>query len=205
MKRFQAQLRGRPAMARRSFTQQEWEQFMELVWGLDDPQIRLCASAYFPFMLHYITRLDDASKTYVHNLTGYRRFANYAIMSKICWSKNVLEERDCPFQLMFGAMDVRYDLPTAFGLWLEWRFEHCPHENVFVFCVDGLEDPVRIKEKLRRVLDFVIGSDVFVLREVGLVGTHSIRKFAVSFARGQGCVLVSLFCHVVLLKLVTYI
>ena len=70
MKRFQAQLRGRPARARRSFTQQEWEQFMELVWELDDPQIRLCASAYFPFMLHYITRLDDASKIYVRNLTG---------------------------------------------------------------------------------------------------------------------------------------
>jgi hypothetical protein len=44
---------------------------------------------------------------------------------------------------------------------------------------------------LRRVLEFVIGLNEFVLREVGLVGTHCICKFAVSFARGQGCVLVS--------------
>ena len=50
-------------------------------------------------------------------------------MSKICWPKNVLEEWDCPFHLMFGAMDVCYDLPTAFGLWLEWRLEHGPEET----------------------------------------------------------------------------
>jgi hypothetical protein len=71
-----------------------------------------------------------------------------------------------------------------------------------MFCLDSLDDSVRINEKLRRVLEFIIGPDVFVLREVGLVGTHSIRKFAVSFS--QECVLVSLCCYVVLLKLVTY-
>lgn len=171
--------------------QQEWENFVELCWELDDPQVRLCASAYFPFMLHFVTRLDDASKTYARNLMGYCKFPDYAMMAKICWSKNVTEERDCPFQLMFGAADVRYDLPTALGLWLEWRFEHCPEDNEFVFCIDGLDDPDRIKDKLRRVLEYVIHSDDFVVREVGLIGTHSIRKFAVSFARGQGCVLVS--------------
>ena len=71
---------------------------------------------------------------------------------------------------MFEAMDKHYDLSTGFGLWLEWRFEPCPHENEFVFCVDGLEDPVCIKEKLRMVLKLIIGSDKFVLREGGLLG-----------------------------------
>ena len=60
-------------------------------------------------------------------------------------------------------------------------------ENEFIFCVDGLEDPERIKDKIRRVLDHILGDDAFIIRDIGLIGTHSICKFAVTFAHGQGC------------------
>jgi hypothetical protein len=171
MKQFQAQLRGRPARARRSFTQQEWEQFMELVWELDDPQIRLCASAYFPFMLHFITQLDDASKTYVRNL--------------ILATAGLLTTPSCP-RFVGPKMSWRSETVHFSSCLEQWTYA-MTFTRLLVFGWSGGLSTV----PLRRVLEFVIGLNEFVLREVGLVGTHCICKFAVLFARGQGCVLVS--------------
>ena len=62
-----------------------------------------------------------------------------------------------------------------------------PKQNEFIFCVDGLEDPIRIKERIRKVLSIVLSNDQFHIRDVGLLGSHSIHKFGVKFARGNGC------------------
>ena len=89
-------------------------------------------------------------------------------------------------------MDPRYDTLSLLGLWLEYRFDYHPEQNQFIFCLDGLEDPIRIKEKVRKVLSMVLSDDQFCARDLGLLGSHSIRKFAVTFARGNGCNKVSM-------------
>ena len=182
MKCFQTQRRGVATKVRRAMTQEEYEQMQEIIWKLDDSEICLCASAYFAFQLHMIGRLDDTAKFRKPDLQPYPKYPAYGTMGRLPWSKNVNEERDAPQQLMFGAMDVHYDVLSPLGLWLEYRFEHHPEENEFIFCVDGLEDPERIKDKIRRVLDHILGDVAFILRDIGLIGTHSIRKFAVTFA-----------------------
>jgi hypothetical protein len=100
-----------------------------------------------------------------------------------------LEERDAPPQVIFGAMDPHYDTLSLLGLWLEYRFEYHyhPEENEFIFCVDGDDDPIRIKEQLRTILAGIIGREDFVIRDLGKLGTHSTRKLAVTFSRGNGC------------------
>ena len=89
-------------------------------------------------------------------------------------------------------MDPRYDTLSLLGLWLEYCFDYHPEQNQFIFCLDGLEDPIRIKEKVRKVLSMVLNDDQFCVRDHGLLGSHSIQKFAVTFARGNGCNKVSM-------------
>ncbi len=117
----------------------------------------------------------------------YSKYPDYAVMGRLPWSKNVNEERDAPQQLIFGSMDPHYDTLSLLGLWLEFRFVMHPKQNEFIFCVDGLEDPIRIKERIQKVLSIVLSNDQFHIRDVGLLGSHSIRKFGVTFARGNGC------------------
>jgi len=45
----------------------------------------------------------------------------------------VVDERDCPHQVLIGAMDTRYDVLSNLGVWLEFHFELNPGENDFVF------------------------------------------------------------------------
>ncbi len=56
-----------------------------------------------------------------------------------------------------------------------------------MFGYNGLDDPIRIKEKISRLLRDSLQDDEFVFDRPGLLGTHSIRKCAVTFARGNGC------------------
>jgi hypothetical protein len=81
--------------------------------------------------------------------------------------ENVREERDASLQIVLGAMDTRY----------------CAVANV--------ADPVRIKERISNLMTFTITSEA-VLERDGLVGTRSLRKMAVTFARNQGMTKVSL-------------
>jgi hypothetical protein len=193
MKRFQVQRRGATSRVRRPVTPEEFEQIEELIWCLEDKEAALCAAAYFCFQFAMIGRLDDTAKFRQPDLQPYPKYEDYAVMGRLPWSKNVNEERDAPQQLIFGAMDPRYDTLSLLGLWLEYRFASHPEQNEFIFCLDGFEDPIRIKEKVRKVLSMVLNDDQFQARDLGLLGSHSIRKFAVTFARGNGCSKVSMF------------
>ena len=115
----------------------------------------------------------------------------------------MVNERDCPNQVLIGAMDTRYDVLSNLGVWLEFHIELNPGENDFVFAYSGLDDPMRIKERLAHQLKDILLSDSCMAARAGLLGTHSVRKMAVTFARGTGCikvrcgVLFSFFKHVI--------
>ena len=113
--------------------------------------------------------------------------------------KNVTDERDAPPQVIFGAMDTRFDFLSNDGLWLEYHYMVNPGENEFIFGYEGLDDPIQIKERLSRLLGDTLRDTDFNLDRPGLVGTHSIRKMAVTFARGNGCskvCVVFIFCFI---------
>ena len=50
------------------------------------------------------------------------------------------------------------------------------------FGYSGLDDPIRIKEQLAHQLKAILLSDVFMAARTELLGTHSVRKMAVTFA-----------------------
>ena len=170
---------------------EEFEQMMEMISKLESKELALAAAAFSSLQLNMIGRLDDTSKFRLPELRQWAKYPNIAFLSRFPWSKNVREERDAPLQLVFAAGNPWYDCHSLMGLWLEYRFEFHPEENEFVFCVNGLEDPIRIKDTIRRILKTIFRDEDFIIREVGLLGTHSVRKFAVTFARGCGCSKVS--------------
>lgn len=187
IKRFQTQSRGKKSQTVRAFTQEEFEQVQELIWAMDDTEDSLCGAAYFAFQYNMMARLDDTAKCKILDLRPYAPNSDCAIMTRLPWSKNVFEERDAPPQILFGAMNPHYDVLSLLGLWLEYRYKMHPEESEFMFCYDGEEDPIRIKDHLRAIMTHILKHDDFVIRDLGSLGTHSTRKFSVTFSRGMGC------------------
>jgi len=47
---------------------------------------------------------------------------NFALQQQISWSKNVMEERDCPDQILMGVMDPHFCTLLLLGAYLEMTF-----------------------------------------------------------------------------------
>jgi hypothetical protein len=93
-------------------------------------------------------------------------------------------------------MDTRYCVLANLAMWMESYLFTDPTQNYFVFKFNRLDDPDRIKDVIRRGFNHAIKSPEFMSERLGLIGTHSVRKLAVTLARSNGCTRVSdLFCN----------
>jgi hypothetical protein len=70
------------------------------------------------FQFHMVARVDDTCRFEEEDLKPNPQFP-YTLLVKMCRSKNVLEERDAPDQIVIGAMDRRYCMLLALGIYLE--------------------------------------------------------------------------------------
>ena len=98
-----------------------------------------------------MSRLDDAAKFCMPELKQYFKYTDWAFIGRLVWNKNVREDQDAPLQLLLPAGNPSYNLHSLLGLWLEYHCEFFPKDNEFVFCVEGLEDPIQIKEKITKM------------------------------------------------------
>lgn len=187
IKRFEVQRRGKEPKWKRPFTPEEFEQIQQLSYALENKEDALCLAAYWALQFSMMARLDGTGKFRQPDLKAYTKYPLWGIICRLPWAKNVYEERDAPPQVIFGAMNPHYDVLSTLGLWLEWRFEYLPEDIEFIFCVDAEDDPERIKDHVSDILRDMIKSNDFIIREVGRLGTHSTRKYSVTFARGNGC------------------
>ena len=74
------------------------------------------------FQLAMIGSQDDTAKFREANLQPFDLYPNYRVVGGLPWSKNVTDERDTQFQVIFGAMDTRYDFHSNGGLWQEYHY-----------------------------------------------------------------------------------
>jgi hypothetical protein len=201
LKRMQTQRRGVASQARRPMTPGEFERLMTSHWSHENKELGLCAAALHACQLSLIGRNDDICKFRVEDLKPYDAFIQFAVLARLVWSKNVTDERDAPPQVLIGAFDTRYCPLANLGLWLEYCYELNPTPNPFVFGVEGLDDPIRIKERMGNLLARIVNSPHFVKDKPGHLGTHSIRKMAASYAASNGCSKVSCafnYLHIVI-------
>ena len=123
-----------------------------------------------------IGRIDDVMKLAKSTLLFNPREPS-TLNIKLNWSKNIREERDCPTQIVFDAMDLLV----------------CPLLNLAILLEGGdnhgllLFGSYRTNSAVSSLLNKIFSSELFLqVRAVGLLGTHSIRKGAASYAARFG-------------------
>ena len=72
-----------------------------------------------------IGRVDDCCELSVTDIRGHPQFP-FAIKTKVRWSKNVLEERDCPDQIFLAAGDPVFCQHLNLGLHMEYYLRQFP-------------------------------------------------------------------------------
>ncbi len=136
-----------------------------------------------------IAQVDDTANFELCDLKGHPEF-QFAITCKMCWSKNVLEERNAPDQILFGSMNASYCVLLALATYLEYWCETGGGKTSKYIFSDDIDSsaPTRSKNQFRNQLDkSVLKNSELELLQEGSLGTHSLRKFASTFACRSGC------------------
>jgi hypothetical protein len=186
---------GRPSNAKRDMKKAEFRKTLRILEdsrGLPGVNHFDCASkmtAMMKLQFHIIGRTDDITNVETADLKSHEKFGDFALQMKVHWSKNVLDERDCPDQLLIGAMDDDFCVLIALACYLESRLSSTVG-NRFLFC-DGEDDlaPDRLNARYYRVLRACWRNPDFqqLLRLTrGSIGTHSLRKFPSTYCAEQG-------------------
>ena len=113
---------------------------------------------------------------------AYPLFPEFGVIAKLPWSNNVYDERDTPPQVLFGAMDPRYDVLSNLRLLLEYHYKLNPGSlGIKALMIQ------RIKERTSKLLSDSIEGEWFSFDRPGLLGSHSVRKLAATHCRSCGC------------------
>lgn len=183
IKKQEVRKQGRKSLARRPFSQREFADFIRILRNQRESKKKYSAAALFLFQYNMIGRVDDASRFNLEDLTPCPEY-DFCVQSKMCWSKNVNEERDAPNQLLMGADNPMYCILIAMGIHLEHGFRSGEIDIGSGECF-----PLS-NQSARSILLSVIESPDFQLDPSagnGNVGTHSLRKLASTYARQMGC------------------
>ena len=151
------------------------------------------------YQYHFIACCNDIGNFELCDLHGHSdtAFSSFVLQTKVYWSKNVQEERDCPDQILLGCQDVDYCILLAPYIYLEiWLIAGAGATSTLLF-LDEIDDDgarrnvVRCKKRyMDRLSSCVFENEAFrrVGRDSGLndrLGTHSIRKYPATFARSS--------------------
>jgi hypothetical protein len=183
---------GRASNAKRDMKRAEFKKTLRLLEdhrGLGSFDTASKFPAMMKLQFHIIGRTDDITNIETADLRSHSQFTDCAMQMKVSWSKNVLDERDCPDQLLLGAMDDDFCVMVALATYLESKL--VGNANRFLFCDhDDEREPDRLNTRYYRILKAVWRNQDFIdlLRQTrGSVGTHSLRKFPATWCGEHGC------------------
>ena len=113
IKKDEVRKRGKQSNAKRDMKRTEFRKTLRLLEVHGDHQRRHRIPTMMKLQFHIIGRADDVSNLETLDVRQHDKFKVFALQTKVSWSKNVLEERVCPDQILLGAMDsdfVSYSL-----------------------------------------------------------------------------------------------
>lgn len=194
IKKLEARKQGAESQTRRPMQEKEFKRLHEVfksyggshsssIWKFGMP-------ALINFQFHMIARIDDTTQVVLDHICVHDNFEN-ALKTKLNWSKNVQDERDAPWQIMLASMNPVFCVFISLGLWLECNLRSTPSAMaspyVFAFSDDTMIPSGGLKAK--ETAQTIFGQKVLRLEEFqsgGLLGSHSIRKFASTHVRRCG-------------------
>jgi hypothetical protein len=186
VKKKEVRKQGKASSARRPLEPAEFEMTLEMCNAFDSITRKYMVPAIGKFQYTMVARLDDTCRIEEADLKPNPQFP-FALLCKMCWSKNVLEERDAPDQILLGSMDRCYCILLGLAIFLEvWYEAEEGLTHHYLFGRTG--DPERTKKAVYQFLKKNIwDKPEFVRRAIGPVGTHSLRKYPSTRARRCGC------------------
>jgi hypothetical protein len=112
---------GVPSQVRRPFTLTEFRSVVHALkaggGGSQGMIAKWGVPAQMCFQFHLIARINCVSQFLCSNLKVHDRFPQ-ALKAKLNWSKNVLEERDAPWQMILRSIDLAFCVLLNLSLWL---------------------------------------------------------------------------------------
>lgn len=176
VKKFEVRQEGVSSQARRPI---EWEEFYLLLvlfrHLFADSDLWFFLTAVFCLQWQIIGRIDDVMKLAKRSLLFNPREPS-TLNIKMTWSKNIREEQESPTQILFGAMDPIVCPLLNLAAWLEGGEDY----GLLLF------GSYRTNRAVSSLLESVFNNELFRKLKEGLLGTHSIRKGAASYAARLG-------------------
>jgi hypothetical protein len=188
---------GQGSSAKRALTQTEFRAALTVLFSKHTFHLQYRIPTMMKLQYHLIMRSDDLGHFKTSDLKGHSdpRYCPFALLMKVSWSKNVMEERDCPDQILFGSMDSSYCILLALSIYLEsWITSYDGMQSIFMFSDDTDVElaPNRTKSSYSDTLRNHVFSDQFFLSQTGTqdpenLGTHSLRKYPATWASWNDC------------------
>ena len=127
-----------------------------------------------------IARIDDSMHLQFDNFSMSPQF-NFVLYCRMTWSKNVLDEREAPPQIILGSMNEIQCPLLQLSIYLELLGNaHCSlGERQNLFCDGSIKAGI---SSYRASLKAVCSSGSFNKLKEGLLGTHSTRKGPSTYA-----------------------
>lgn len=185
VKKAEVRKQGKPSQARRELEEGEFLQTNQLLNNNTGVKKRFMMPAASKFQFHMVARVDDVAHFEEEDLKHNPQF-DFTLLSRMGWSKNVLEERDAPDQIILGSFNSFFCCLLGLAIYLEiWKESGQGDTNKYLF--GDRDDVDRNKTFMQDTWKEIWDSEEFVRLAQGPIGGHSGRKFPATYARRQGC------------------
>ena len=108
IKKDEVRKRGKPSNAKRDLKRPEYRKTLRLLEAHPDSNRKFRIPCMMKMQFHIIGRADDISNQETVDIRQHDKFKAFALQTKVSWSKNVMEERACPDQILLAAMDADF-------------------------------------------------------------------------------------------------
>ena len=210
VKKKEVRKQGVAPQSRRSMKEPEFRVLRMVLQKMDNGNeivMKLGIPALINYQFHLIARIDDATQLLIEHVCTHNFYPN-ALKSKLNWSKNVSEERDAPWQIVLGSMESAFCVLVSMALWMEANLARNPSamSSPYVFSFSNDIEVPGGGQKSKVLVQKIFGQTIFKMDEFtgreggvaqqasgagagagGLLGSHSIRKFAATHTRLCGC------------------
>ncbi len=193
IKKSEARHQGVASQARRPLMETEYRRALVIARTKNDHLVRFGVPALLSIQTALIGRVDDVTQWKKENFKAHNTFPTFAAKARLNWSKNVNEERDAPWQILLGSMDPDFCVLLNVGLWLEVQLDThlgamlSPYVLSFSNNNEVPEGGKRANfTAMNNMKAIFTHNDFSANNPGGNLGTHSLRKFASTWARRNG-------------------
>lgn len=191
VKKAEVRKQGRPSQAKRDIKRNEYRKTLRLLEAEGGNfEMKSKHPTMMKMQFHIIGRTDDITNLETLDLRSHDAFGTFALQTKVSWSKNVMEERECPDQILIGAADTDFCVLLALACYLESRLTSHQQSKYLFGDSDNDYEPDRVNERYCRVLRQCWATPEFqeiLVQTRGFLGSHSNRKFPATWCAEHGC------------------